>query len=67
MSKILSAALFSMLLLISFGLSTFALGATYWAAGMYFGWTLVLSVTAMFLLVQGLVLINLYRGERDDH
>ncbi len=34
---------------------------------MYFGWTLVLSATAIFLLVQGLVLINLYRGERDDH
>ena len=48
-------------------LNSIALGATYWAAGMYFGWTLVLSVTVAFLLVQGLVLINLYRGERDDH
>ena len=48
-------------------LNFIALGAMYWAAGMYFGWTLVLSVTAAFLLVQGLVLINLYRGERDDH
>ena len=67
MSKILSAALFTTLFLISFGLSTFALGAMYWAAGVYFGWTLVLSVTAISLLVQGLVLINLYRGERDDH
>ena len=44
-----------------------ALGAMYWAAGAYFGWGLVLSVTAVFLLVQGLVIINLYRGERDDH
>ena len=48
-------------------LNCIALGAMYWAAGMYFGWTLVLSVTVAFLLVQGLVLINLYRGERDDH
>ena len=67
MSKFFSAALFTTLLLISFGLSTFALGLMYWAAGAYFGWTLVLSVTVAFLLVQVLVLINLYRGERDDH
>ena len=58
---------FIALILVSVGLSIFTLGAMYWAAGMYFGWTLVLSVTAAFLLVQGLVLINLYRGERDDH
>ena len=48
-------------------LNCIALGAMYWAAGMYFGWTLVLSVTVAFLLVQVLVIINLYRGERDDH
>ena len=48
-------------------LNCIAFGATYWAAGMYFGWTLVLSATAIFLLIQGLVLINLYRGERDDY
>ena len=58
---------FIALILVSVGLSIFTLGAMYWAAGMYFGWTLVLSVTVAFLLVQGLVLINLYRGERDDH
>ena len=40
-------------------LNCIAFGAMYW--------TLVLSVTAAFLLAQGLVLINLYRGERDDH
>ena len=56
MSKILSAALFTMLLLISVGLSTFALGAMYWAAGAYFGWTLVLSVTVFFFLLQYLIL-----------
>ncbi len=67
MSKILSAALFTTLLLISVGLNTFALGVMYWAAGAYFGWTLVLSVTTAFLLVQGLVLLYIYRGERDDH
>ena len=48
-------------------LNYIALGAMYWAAGMYFGWTLVLSVTVAFMLVQVLVIINLYRGERDDH
>ena len=56
MSKILSAALFTMLLLISVGLSTFALGAMYWAAGTYFGWTLVLSATVFFFLLQYLIL-----------
>ena len=63
MSKILSAALFTMLLLISVGLSTFALGAMYWAAGTYFGWTLVLSTTGMFVLVQYLVLRVAYGRE----
>ena len=63
MSKILSAALFVTLLLISFGLSTFALGAMYWAAGMYFGWTLVLSVTAMFVVAQYAVPRMTYRKE----
>ena len=42
-------------------LNFIALGAMYWAAGMYFGWTLVLSVTTAFLLVQGLVLLHIYR------
>ena len=55
------------LIAVALVLDCIALGATYWAAGMYFGWTLVLSATAIFLLVQGLVLINLYRGERDDY
>ena len=63
MSKILSAALFTMLLLISFGLSTFALGAMYWVAGMYFGWTLVLSVTAMFVVAQHVILRMAYGRE----
>ena len=63
MSKILSAALFTTLLLISFGLSTFALGAMYWAAGMYFGWTLVLSVTAMFVVAQYVILRMAYGRE----
>ena len=63
MSKILSAALFTMLLLISFGLSTFALGAMYWVAGMYFGWTLVLSVTAMFVVAQYVILRMAYGRE----
>ena len=57
------ATLFTMLLLISFGLSTFALGLMYWAAGAYFGWTLVLSVTAMFVVVQYLVLRTAYGKE----
>ena len=56
MSKFFSAALFTTLLLISVGLSTFALGMMYWAAGMYFGWTLVLSVSAMFVVAQYLLL-----------
>ena len=56
MSKFFNAALTITLLLISVGLSTFALGAMYWAAGMYFGWTLVLSFTAMSVMVQYLVL-----------
>ena len=42
-------------------LNCIAFGAMYWAAGMYFGWTLVLSVTVAFLLVQVLVLTNSYR------
>ena len=62
MSKFFSAALFTTLLLISFGLSTFALGAMYWAAGMYFGWTLVLSVSAMFVVAQYLILRTAYGG-----
>ncbi len=60
MSKFFSAALFTTLLLISFGLSTFALGLMYWAAGAYFGWTLVLSVTAMFVVAQYAVLRMAY-------
>ena len=55
------------LIAVAMVLNSIALGAMYWAAGMYFGWTLVLSVTVAFLLVQGLVLINLYRRARDDH
>ena len=56
MSKFFSAALLTTLLLTSVGLSTFALGVMYWAAGMYFGWTLVLSVSAMFVVAQYLLL-----------
>ena len=56
MSKFFSAALLTTLLLTSVGLSTFALGMMYWAAGMYFGWTLVLSVSAMFVVAQYLLL-----------
>ena len=63
MSKFFSAALFTTLLLISFGLSTFALGAMYWAAGAYFGWTLVLSVTAMFVVAQYAALRMAYGRE----
>ena len=48
-------------------LNFIALGAMYWAAGMYFGWTLVLSVTAVLLLAQSLVSIVFIYGERDDH
>ena len=48
-------------------LNSIALGAMYWAAGMYFGWTLVLSVTVAFLLAQSLVSIVFIYGERDDH
>ena len=55
------------LLAVSMVLNFIALGAMYWAAGMYFGWTLVLSVTVAFLLVQGLVSIVFLYGERDDH
>ena len=47
------------LIAVALVLDCIALGVMYW--------TLVLSATAVFLLVQGLVLINLYRGERDDH
>ena len=50
----------SILIAVAMVLNCIALGAMYWAAGMYFGWTLVLSVTVAFLLVQVLVLINLY-------
>ena len=56
MSKFFSAALFAMLLILSVGLSTFALGAMYWAAGTYFGWTLVFSATVFFFLLQYLIL-----------
>ena len=63
MSKILSAALFTTLLLISLGLSTFALGVMYWAAGAYFGWTLVLSVTGIYVVAQYLVLRMTYGKE----
>ena len=62
MSKLFSAALFTTLLLISFGLSIFALGLMYWAAGAYFGWTLVLSVTAMSVVAQYLILRTAYGG-----
>ena len=48
-------------------LNGIALGAMYWAAGTYFGWTLVLSVTAVLLLAQSLVSIVFIYGERDDH
>ena len=49
------------LIAVAMVLNCIAFGAMYWAAGMYFGWTLVLSVTVAFLFVQVLVLINLYR------
>ena len=62
MSKFFSAALFTTLFLISFGLSTFALGLMYWAAGAYFCWTLVLSVSAMFVVAQYLILRTAYGG-----
>ena len=60
MSKFFSTALFVTLLLISLGLSIFTLGVMYWAAGMYFGWTLVLSTTGMFVVAQYLVLRMAY-------
>ena len=63
MSKFFSTASFITLLLVSVGLSTFALGLMYWAAGAYFGWTLVLSVTAMFVVAQYLVLRMAYGGQ----
>ena len=63
MSKFFSTASLVTLLLISVGLSTFALGVMYWAAGMYFGWTLVLSVTAMFVVAQYAVLRMSYGRE----
>ena len=63
MSKFFNAALSITLLLISLGLSIFTLGAMYWAAGMYFGWTLVLSATAMSLVVQYLILRMAYGRE----
>ena len=55
------------LLAVAVVLNSIALGAMYWAAGMYFGWSLVLGVTAVFLPVQGLVSIVFLYGERDDH
>ena len=63
MSKFFNAALTITLLLVSVGLSIFTLGAMYWAAGMYFGWTLVLSATAMSVVVQYLVLRMAFRKE----
>ena len=63
MSKFFSAALFTTLLLTSFGLSTFALGVVYWAAGTYFGWTLVLSVTGIYVVAQYAVLRAAYGRE----
>ena len=63
MSKFFNAALSITLLLISLGLSIFTLGVMYWAAGMYFGWTLVLSATAMSVVVQYLVLRMAFNKE----
>ena len=63
MSKFFNAALSITLLLISLSLSIFTLGAMYWVAGMYFGWTLVLSATTMSVVVQYLVLRMAFRKE----
>ena len=54
---------FIALILVSVGLSIFALGAMYWAAGMYFGWTLVFSATAMSVMMQYLILRMACRKE----
>lgn len=63
MSKFFNAALFTTLLLISFSLSTLGLGFMYWAAGVYFGWTLVLSVTGIYVVAQYSVLRMAYSKE----
>ena len=63
MSKFFSAALSITLLILSLGLSTFALGVMYWAAGAYFGWTLVLSVTGIYVVAQYAVLRMTYGRE----
>ena len=62
--KLLNTTSLIAMFLIAMGLSTFALGAMYWAAGMYFGWTLVLSVTGIYVVAQYLVLRAMYEGER---
>ena len=54
---------FIALILVSVGLSIFTLGAMYWAAGMYFGWTLVFSATAMSVMMQYLILRMACRKE----
>ena len=63
MSKFFNAALSITLLILSLGLSTFALGVMYWAAGAYFGWTLVLSVSGIYVVAQYLVLRMAYGRE----
>ena len=40
------------LIAVAMVLNCIALGAMYWAAGMYFGWTLVLSVTVALLHIR---------------
>ena len=60
MFKVLSTTLMAIMFVVAISLSVFAFGVMYWAAGMYFGWTLVLSVTAMFVVAQYLVLRMAY-------
>ena len=56
MSKVLSTTLMVIVFVAAISLSVFAFGLMYWAAGMYFGWTLVLSATGMSVLLQYLML-----------
>ena len=56
MSKVLNTTLMAIMFVAAISLSVFAFGVMYWAAGMYFGWTLTISVTAMYLLTQFVVL-----------
>lgn len=64
MFKVLSTTLMAIMFVVAISLSVFAFGVMYWAAGMYFGWTLTISATAAYLLAQFLVLRSMNRWSK---